>query len=202
MELTLFSMGPRPLEIFPAMLKAISILGYIGMAAGFVALLLMRSVFCTSVFVIALQVAAFLLFGWARLTFGLRSFHLAANPTERWFGHDRAVPLYLASHLYGAEFVCLGGNCRALVLVGIFLRSGGHPQFARSDFRRGDVDCCAPSSALAVWPWGPMPERAENQKIKMRRLTPPGRLVCSAPPFPGKGPLDRRSPVWLFYAEL
>lgn len=31
---------------------------------------------------IGLQVAAFLLMIWARLTFGFRSFHFAANPTE------------------------------------------------------------------------------------------------------------------------
>src|SRR6266516_2249539 len=40
------------------------------------------ALFSTSAIVIALQIAAVLLFLWARITFGRRSFHLAANPTE------------------------------------------------------------------------------------------------------------------------
>jgi hypothetical protein len=34
------------------------------------------------------------------------------------------------------------------------------------------------------------------------RLTPLKSLVCSALRYRGKGPLDRRSREWLFYAEL
>jgi protein-S-isoprenylcysteine O-methyltransferase Ste14 len=54
---------------------------------------------------IGLQVAAILLMVWARLTFGLRSFHYAANPTEgglvttgpyRYLRH----PIYAAALLF------------------------------------------------------------------------------------------------------
>ena len=64
------------------MLKILSLAGYLGMMAGLVALLLLHALFSTSAIVIALQIAAVLLFLWARITFGRRSFHLAANPTE------------------------------------------------------------------------------------------------------------------------
>jgi len=45
-------------------------------------LILLHSLFSRSPVVIAFQIAALLLFFWARITFGRRSFHLAANPTE------------------------------------------------------------------------------------------------------------------------
>jgi len=50
--------------------------------SGTVLLLLLRhSLFAAIPIGIALQVLAALLMVWARLTFGLRSFHAAANPT-------------------------------------------------------------------------------------------------------------------------
>src|SRR5712692_11366858 len=64
------------------MLKTLSLAGYLGMMAALLALLLLHALFSTSAIVIALQIAAVLLFLWARITFGRRSFHLAANPTE------------------------------------------------------------------------------------------------------------------------
>ena len=64
------------------MLKALSIVGYLGMVGGFAALVAVCNVFSTSPFVVSLQVVAFLLLLWARVTFGRRSFHLAANPTD------------------------------------------------------------------------------------------------------------------------
>jgi protein-S-isoprenylcysteine O-methyltransferase Ste14 len=63
------------------MLKALSVIGFLAMASGFLGLLIMRSVLSPSPFVIALQVAALGLMIWARITFGRRSFHFAANPT-------------------------------------------------------------------------------------------------------------------------
>jgi protein-S-isoprenylcysteine O-methyltransferase Ste14 len=51
------------------------------MAGGFVGLLITRSVLSPSPLVLAPQVAALALMVWARVTFGRRSFHLAANPT-------------------------------------------------------------------------------------------------------------------------
>ncbi len=64
------------------MLKALSIAGYLGMAGGVIAQFATGNLLSSSPLVIAVQVAALLLVLWARLTFGRRSFHLAANPTE------------------------------------------------------------------------------------------------------------------------
>ena len=63
------------------MLKALSVIGFLAMASGLLGLLITRSVFSPSPFVIAPQVAALALMIWARITFGRRSFHFAANPT-------------------------------------------------------------------------------------------------------------------------
>src|SRR6266404_4952229 len=63
-------------------LRTLSLMGYLGMMSVLLALLWLHSLFSSSPIVIALQIAALLLFVWARLTFGRRSFHLAANPTE------------------------------------------------------------------------------------------------------------------------
>jgi len=90
------------------MLKTISIVGYFGMIAGLLGLLVTRSLFSSSPLTILLQVAAFLLFLWARITLGLRrSFHKAAEPTEgglvtcgpyRYIRH----PIYAAMCLFAS----------------------------------------------------------------------------------------------------
>ena len=64
------------------MLKILSIIGYFGMVGGLLGLLATRNLFSSSPLVISLQVVALLLFLWARVTFGWRSFHVVANPTE------------------------------------------------------------------------------------------------------------------------
>jgi protein-S-isoprenylcysteine O-methyltransferase Ste14 len=63
-------------------LKLLSILAYVVMVGGLIALLVTRSLFSSAPLVIIIQAAAILLMIWARVTFGSRSFHLAANPTE------------------------------------------------------------------------------------------------------------------------
>jgi len=63
------------------MLKALSVLCVFGMAGGLVAQFGTRSLFSSSPWVIIPQAGALLLLLWARLTFGRRSFHAAANPT-------------------------------------------------------------------------------------------------------------------------
>ena len=62
-------------------MKVMSLAGYLGMMAALVGLLYLRSLFSPSWLVIAAQIAALLLLLWARITFGRRSFHVAANPT-------------------------------------------------------------------------------------------------------------------------
>ena len=64
------------------LLKVLSVVGYLGMMSGLLALVWLHSLFSLSPIVIALQISALLLFVWARIIFGRRSFHLAANPTE------------------------------------------------------------------------------------------------------------------------
>lgn len=91
--------------MFIVMLKMLSIVGYIGMVGGLVGLLPARAMFSSSPTVIALQVAAVLIFAWARLTFGWRSFHVVANPTEGGLvtsGPYRYVrhPIYAAMCLF------------------------------------------------------------------------------------------------------
>ena len=63
------------------MLKSLSVLSYLGMVGGLLGLLAKKSLFSPFPLVIVPQVAGLLLMIWARITFGLRSFHVAANPT-------------------------------------------------------------------------------------------------------------------------
>jgi len=62
--------------------KTLSIVGYFGMIGGLLGLLATRSLFSSSPFVISIQMAALLLFFWARVTFGRRSYHVVADPTQ------------------------------------------------------------------------------------------------------------------------
>jgi protein-S-isoprenylcysteine O-methyltransferase Ste14 len=63
-------------------LRIISIAGFVLMAAALITLLSLRSFFANSTTTISLQIAGVVLMVYARVTFGIRSFHLAANPTE------------------------------------------------------------------------------------------------------------------------
>lgn len=62
--------------------KLLSVLGFLAMVAGLVALAVTRTLFSTSFAAGIAQAAAIALMVWARLTFGRRSFHLRADPTE------------------------------------------------------------------------------------------------------------------------
>lgn len=62
--------------------KAVSIIATIVLIAGAAALLIRRGVLPIGPVSASLQIAGLLLVLWARLTFGLRSFHCAANPTQ------------------------------------------------------------------------------------------------------------------------
>ena len=59
-----------------------SVAGLIAAIVSLVILALQNSLFATGNVAIAIQVLAVFLMIWARLTFGRRSFHAAANPTE------------------------------------------------------------------------------------------------------------------------
>lgn len=64
------------------MLRTLSVLAFAAMVAGLVGLFYSQALFGRHPAVIAIQVAAFVLMVAARITFGGRSFHAAANPTE------------------------------------------------------------------------------------------------------------------------
>src|SRR5437773_11603849 len=64
------------------MLTTLCLIGFIWMIGGLFGLLARHAIFSSSAWVIAIQVAALLLGVWARVTFGRRSYHVAANPTE------------------------------------------------------------------------------------------------------------------------
>ncbi len=85
--------------------KRISIVATAVLVVAVVSLLLRRSLFGQGPITIALQVAAGLLMLWARITFGGRSFHAGASPTEGGLvttGPYRLVrhPIYTAILLF------------------------------------------------------------------------------------------------------
>jgi protein-S-isoprenylcysteine O-methyltransferase Ste14 len=115
-----------------ARLKAFSVLGYLVMVSGVVGLLFLGGLFSSSPFVIAPQAAAVLLLLWARVVFGRRSFHAAANPTAgglvTW-GPYRYIrhPIYTAMCVFAGaavagHFSWRTGICGAVVLGGALLR--------------------------------------------------------------------------------
>ena len=61
-------------------MRRLSLLGFALIVIALVALLAMDKVFSSKPWVIALQVVAALLMIWARMTFGMRSFHADAAP--------------------------------------------------------------------------------------------------------------------------
>jgi protein-S-isoprenylcysteine O-methyltransferase Ste14 len=108
------------------MLKNLSIIGYLGMIAGLMGLLAMRNLFSSSPFIISLQCVAFLLFLWARITFGRRSYHIVADPTERGLvmgGPYRYIrhPIYAAMCLFTLAGVAGHWTWSSAVLGGLVL---------------------------------------------------------------------------------
>ena len=106
------------------MMNVASLAGLLMMIGGLVGLILRQQVLSASLSVIALQALAVALMVWARLTFGRRSFHATASPTEgglvtrgpyRWVRH----PIYTAVCLFAWACV-LGYPSRfSLTMAGI-----------------------------------------------------------------------------------
>jgi protein-S-isoprenylcysteine O-methyltransferase Ste14 len=108
------------------MLKVISIIGYLSMVAGIIALLLTHRLFSWSPVVIALQVAGLALMIWARVTFGRRSYHFAANPTEGGLvtsGPYRFIrhPIYSAVCIFTLAGVAVHWSWQSAVIGGVVL---------------------------------------------------------------------------------
>jgi protein-S-isoprenylcysteine O-methyltransferase Ste14 len=94
------------------MLKSLSIIGYVGMAGGIIALIATGNLLSASPLVIAVQVGAGVLLVWARLVFRRRIFHLAANPTEG--GLVSSGPYrYIRHPIYTAVIVFSGAGVAA-----------------------------------------------------------------------------------------
>ena len=110
------------------MLKTLSIFGYVGMVGGFLVLLATRNLLSSSPVVISVQVVALLLALWARITFGRRSFHVVADPTEgglvtsgpyRYIRH----PIYAAICLIASAGVAGHWSWRTALYGGLILAS-------------------------------------------------------------------------------
>ncbi len=110
------------------MLKAASVFGLLMMVAALAGLWRIGALFSPSPIVIALQVAAILLIVWARVTFGVRSFHAAANPTGGGLvttGPYRFIrhPIYTAGCVVGWAGVAAHWSARS-ALLGLLLFAG------------------------------------------------------------------------------
>src|SRR5689334_12039889 len=62
-------------------MRRLSLFGFGFIVAALIGLLSIHAVFTPKLWAIALQIAATLLMLWARVTFGMRSFHADARPT-------------------------------------------------------------------------------------------------------------------------
>ena len=110
------------------MLKIISVLGLLVMAAALVGLYLTGNLLSLQPIAIALQLLAIALMIWARLAFGGRSFHASADPTAgglvttgpyRYIRH----PIYTAACLLGlggiaAHWSLLSAGLGVLLFLG------------------------------------------------------------------------------------
>lgn len=114
------------------MLRILSAMSFLAMAGGIIGLILRHALFFPLLWLIALQTAAVFLMLWARLTFGMGSFHLSAEPTEdrlvrngpyRWIRH----PIYAAVILFTLPPVLINHTSSslalgALILIGAVIR--------------------------------------------------------------------------------
>jgi len=108
------------------MLDLISKLGFGIMVAGLAALAVTHSLFSPNPAVVGAQVAAFALMVWARVAFGLRSFHASATPTAGGLvtrGPYRVIrhPIYTAVCLFAVAGAIPHPSWRTALLVTVVL---------------------------------------------------------------------------------
>lgn len=98
-------------------LRVLSVAGYCLMVLALVPMVYFHALFSSSSLVIAVQILAALLMVWARVTFGSRSFHYEANPTEG--GLVTTGPYkYIRHPIYAAVmFFALAGIVANLTLM-------------------------------------------------------------------------------------
>ena len=106
------------------MTTLVSLLGYLLMVAGILGLIVHRDLLSPAPAVILLQAGAVCLMLWARWTFGRRSFHATATPTQgglvttgpyRWIRH----PIYAAVCLFATACVLGHPSLFSLGVAGI-----------------------------------------------------------------------------------
>ncbi len=113
-------------------MKSLSLAGLLLMVLGLVGLLYRGALVSAAPLAIGAQVTAVALMIWARVTFGMRSFHAAANPTAGGLvttGPYRFVrhPIYAAVCLFGwagvlAHWSLINAALGILILAGAFMR--------------------------------------------------------------------------------
>jgi protein-S-isoprenylcysteine O-methyltransferase Ste14 len=111
------------------MLKILSLLGLIIMVVAIIGLYEIGVLISANPIAIALQVLAVALLIWARISFGLRSFHPAANPTAGGLVttgpyHYIRHPIYTAACLFGWAGVVVHWSLTS-VAFGVLLFVGG-----------------------------------------------------------------------------
>jgi len=109
-------------------MKVISMLGLVVMIGALIGLYEIGVLFTAQPIAIALQLMAVALMVWARVTFGRRSFHAAANPTAGGLvttGPYRIIrhPIYTAASLFGWGSIVVHLSL-ASVALGILLLLG------------------------------------------------------------------------------
>ncbi|HEX9135372.1 MAG TPA: isoprenylcysteine carboxylmethyltransferase family protein [Nitrospirota bacterium] len=110
------------------MLRTLSILGLAIMVLALAGLFSTHALLSSSRAVITVQVAAVALLIWARTTFGIRSFHASAGPTEGGLvttGPYAFIrhPIYTAVSLFGWAGILAHWSVRSISL-GILLLAG------------------------------------------------------------------------------
>lgn len=134
------------------MSSKVSILGFLAAVAGLLGLIARGELFSPHPLVIALQVLAFLFMVWARITFGMRSFHAAASTTEGELvtrGPFAIVrnPIYAAVILFawagvGAHLGLASAALGLLVLGGMLVRIFAEERALRARYGDAYSDYC------------------------------------------------------------
>lgn len=113
-------------------MKAASIIAFLLAVAGMVGLLLRHSLIGNEPISIGVQIGGVLLMIWARITFGGRSFHASADPTEgglvttgpyRYWRHPiYAAVVYITVAGLVSHFGLINAGLALLVIAGLAIR--------------------------------------------------------------------------------
>jgi protein-S-isoprenylcysteine O-methyltransferase Ste14 len=139
---------------------AVSIIGFAIALAGIASLLFLRELFANRPLLATIQALALLLMIWARVTFGRRSFHAAANPTPggivtagpyRFWRH----PIYAAIIFFvwagvAAHFRPSTALLALAVTSGLFVRMIAEERLLRRQYP-AYVEYAARTSRLIPW---------------------------------------------------